>query len=256
MRQATIHSIDLNADLGEHDGDGYEGDEKLLAVVSSASIACGGHAGSLEVMEETARRASDHGVAVGAHPSYPDREGFGRRETAMRLPDIAMSVKQQLETLLDRAAKAGAPVRYLKPHGALYNRAMKDDELAGVLVQVVAATDPALVLLALPDRALARAAAAAGLRVAREAFIDRAYSRDGSLVPRSIEGAIITDVEHASERALTMAREGTVETIDGTTLTFRPDSMCVHSDSVNALALVKAVRTGLTRAGFSITSFA
>ncbi len=255
-RHGTISSIDLNADLGEHDGDRYEWDELLLAVVSSASIACGGHAGNAEVMEETVRRAAARGVAIGAHPSYPDREGFGRRETALGIPEIAHEVRAQVDLMLGCATQAGGGVAYVKLHGALYNRAMKDGELAAAIVECVAEADSSLVLLGLPDSELERASDRAGVRFAREGFIDRAYTSDGYLVPRTSDGAVITDAAHASWRAVGMARDKTVDTIDGTRITVRVDSLCVHGDSENAIELVTAARNAITKAGFIIAPFA
>jgi UPF0271 protein len=203
-------------------------------------------------MEETSRRAADRGVVIGAHPSYPDRQGFGRRDLDMPLQEIADSFRAQVELMMESAARAGSIVSYVKPHGALYNRAMRDAELANALVEVI----PPLVILALPASALSRAAQQRGMMVAREAFMDRAYSNDGTLVPRAVAGAVIHDVDTAAARALRIATERTVTTIDGIETDIEADSLCVHSDSRNAASIVTAARAALENAGFTIRSFA
>lgn len=220
-------------------------------MVSSASIACGAHAGNPVVMEETARRAADHGVAIGAHPSYPDREGFGRRDLGMPLSDVADSFRAQVDLMMECAARAGTFVSYVKPHGALYNRAMRDPELANALVEAM----QSLALLALPGSALYEAAGRRGLTAAREAFMDRAYMRDGTLVPRNMAGAVIDDADEAARRALRIATEKSVESLDGAVVRIEADSLCVHSDSRNSLAIVTAARAALEGAGFIIRSF-
>lgn len=252
----TIESIDLNADLGEHDGDGYTHDEALLALVSSASIACGAHAGNRDVMEGTARRAAALGVAIGAHPSYPDRDGFGRRVLDIPLAAVASSLRSQLDMMLGCAARAGTTVRYVKPHGALYNRAMTNEELAEALVECVRSADANLTILALPGSALAEAARASSMRLAREAFIDRAYASDGTLVPRSDTGAMIGDTVVAASRAVRIARDHSVESIDGTVVRVDADSLCIHGDNPRALSLLAATRTALEQIGFRVAPFA
>jgi UPF0271 protein len=247
--------MDLNADLGEHDGEGYAADEGLLAVVSSASIACGAHAGSTAVMTETAQRAAAMGVAIGAHPSYPDREGFGRRDMALPLPEIVGAFRVQVEAMLTCAERARTRVGYVKPHGALYNRAMTDRDLAETLAACVVDIDRDLVLLALPDGELAKASHRSGLRAAREGFVDRAYDSDGRLVARAIPGAVLHNVQTASDRAVAIASGKTIESIDGKPLLFQVHSLCVHSDSDHALEMLSATREKLERAGFSIRAF-
>lgn len=254
--EPAIESIDLNADLGEHDGDGYAHDEALLALVSSASIACGAHAGSREVMEETARRAAALGVTIGAHPSYPDRDGFGRRVLDIPLQAMASSVRSQIELMLDCAARAGTTVRYVKPHGALYNRAMTDRELAEALAECIRSADSSLAILALPGGALAAAARASAMRLAREAFIDRAYMNDGTLVPRSEAGAVIEDTAAAASRAARIARDHSVECIDGTVIGVDADSLCIHGDNPRAVSLLTSARDSLEQIGIRIAPFA
>ena len=254
--EQTIESIDLNADLGEHDGDGYTNDEALLALVSSASIACGAHAGNRDVMEGTARRAAALGVTIGAHPSYPDRAGFGRSVLDIPLAALVSSVRGQIDLMLDCAAGAGTTVRYVKPHGALYNRAMTDHELAEALVECVRSADSSLAILALPDSAMAAAARASQIRLAREAFIDRAYASDGTLVPRGDAGAIIEDAAVAASRAARIARDHSVESIDGTVVRVDADSLCIHGDNPRAVPVLEATRAALEKIGIRIAPFA
>ncbi|MEO8575640.1 MAG: 5-oxoprolinase subunit PxpA [Gemmatimonadales bacterium] len=249
-------SIDLNADLAEHDGDSFAHDDAILDVVSSASIACGAHAGSPVVMRQTIASAYTKGVSIGAHPGYPDREGFGRRESKLSITAIGDSVAAQIEQLLDCCAAEGAKLVYVKPHGALYNRAMKDAELSAELVKRIAAIDDSLIILTLPKSALARISIVMGLSIAREAFIDRAYLPDGKLVPRSESGAVIHEVDAAASRAVEMARDHRVMAIDGTEIGIDAQSFCVHGDSIHALQTVTEARRRLEAAGFSIETFA
>jgi 5-oxoprolinase (ATP-hydrolysing) subunit A len=252
----SIRSIDLNADLGEHEGAGFESDSALLDLVSSANIACGAHAGSPEVMRMTVATAYEKGVAIGAHPGYPDREGFGRRELDIGMAQIIASVEAQIELMAECCAVEGARLSYVKPHGALYNRAARDADLAGMLSSVIAKFDSSLIVLALADGALEREAHAHGLRVAREAFIDRSYREDGSLVPRGIEGALIDNPSISAERAVRIAADNEVVTLSGTVLQITPDSLCVHGDSLHALDTLRATRQQLERAGITILPFA
>jgi UPF0271 protein len=249
-------SIDLNADIGEHDGKSYESDSRLLEVVSSANIACGKHAGSLAVMRRTVALAYEKGVSIGAHPGYPDREGFGRRETGLPLDEIVRSFEQQIENLRACCDAEGARLRYVKPHGAMYNRAARDPELARLLAESVERIDPSLVILTLPDSLLAHEARAHGLRSAAEAFIDRSYKRDGFLVPREQSGAVIEDANLAAARAVALASGDHIETIDGSTIMVHADSLCVHGDSRNALETIRLARANLESAGFTIVPFA
>jgi len=253
---APIRSIDLNADLGEHDGAGYPRDDAILDVVSSASVACGGHAGSLSVMRRTVASAYAKGVAIGAHPGFPDRDGFGRRDSTLSVKEIGASVADQIGVLRDSCAAEGARLLYVKPHGALYNRSVADVDVANELVERIRDIDDALVVLTLPASAFGEAAKHAGLSVAREAFIDRAYMSDGTLVPRTRDGAVIHDPGLAATRALTMVSTRRVTTIDGVEIGIDAESFCVHGDSVNALETVSEARRQLEAAGFSIAPFA
>jgi UPF0271 protein len=252
----TKRAIDLNADLGEHDGDGFPGDDAILGVVSSASVACGAHAGSKDVMLRTVELAAARGVTVGAHPGYPDRQGFGRRELDLTLDAIGYSVSQQIELLAECCKLAGTKLAYVKPHGALYNRAVNDAYLARTIAGCIANFDRSLVVLTLPRSALRDEAQELGLEVAAEAFIDRAYMPDGTLVPRSRADAIIHDVIAASERAVELARTGHISAVSGERLAIVAESLCVHGDNPDALATVTAARRALEDAGVSIEPFA
>ena len=249
-------TIDLNADIGEHDGDRFADDAAILDVVSSANIACGAHAGSPEVMRRTIRAAVDRGVSVGAHPGYPDREGFGRHELNMTLRSILDSFEEQLVSINECCKVEGATLRYVKPHGALYNRAAREPELAAVIADATARFDTNLFILALSSSQLEKAARARGLRVAREAFIDRAYMNDGSLVPRKSIGAVIRNAAVAADRAVSIAVNQKVESVDGYIVDVVADSLCVHGDSANALETVSLARSRLRESGFEIKAFA
>ncbi|HUQ98218.1 MAG TPA: 5-oxoprolinase subunit PxpA [Gemmatimonadaceae bacterium] len=249
-------SIDLNADLGEHEGDGTSSDMRILDLVSSASIACGVHSGSAAVMEMTVQAAMERGVSIGAHPSYPDREGFGRRDIDMPVDQILESVRDQIISLEQTCATNGARLAYVKPHGALYNRAARDSDLARQLADLVASINPELVMLALSGSALESSSRDAGLQVACEAFIDRAYMSDGTLMPRDRSGAVIDDASIAGGRAVEMAKYGKVRSFDGKPVLVTADSLCVHGDSRNAIQILDKVRRRLTEVGFTIAPFA
>lgn len=249
-------TIDLNADLGE----GFAvyrflQEPAVLSLVTSANIACGAHAGDPMVMREAVARAKAAGVVIGAHPGYPDREGFGRRELAASPEEIGAMVIVQIGALAAVCAAAGTRLRYVKPHGALYNRAARDAAAARAIAEAVHAVDPSLVLLGLDGSALVRAGEDAGLAVAREAFLDRAYRPDGTLVPRGEPGAVLTDPAHVAERALRMVTEHHVIAVDGTRHLMRPDSLCAHGDGGNPYALVHGVRSALEEAGVRIAPF-
>jgi Uncharacterized proteins, homologs of lactam utilization protein B len=251
----SVRTIDLNADLGEHDGDGAAADSAMLDVVSSANIACGVHAGSPEVMEMTVKAAIARGVAIGAHPSYPDREGFGRRELGLSIDEVIDSMRDQIGALAKCCNALGARLSYVKPHGALYNRASGDVELAKAIASCVADIDPALTVLALSGSALEHESRNAGLKVAREAFMDRAYKSDGMLVPREQEGAVIADAATAADRASSIAINHKIEAIDGKVVSAWADSLCVHGDSPNAIDIVRAARKKLEGLGLTIEPF-
>jgi UPF0271 protein len=255
LNTETPGTIDLNADLGEHDGEGHAADEALLDLVSSANIACGAHAGNERVMVQTVRSADQRGVTIGAHPSYPDREGFGRRTMEIGLDELRASVREQIVALRRCCEDAGARLGYVKPHGALYNRAARDPRLARMLAECIGDVDAGLVVLSLPRSELEVAARAAGLGTAREAFIDRAYDADGMLVPRDRDGAVLHGPRQLAIRALRIASEGTVETIDGDEIEITAESLCVHGDNDEAREIVLATRQVLLANGYSVDSF-
>lgn len=230
-------------------------DAELLDSVTSASIACGFHAGDPVVMRETVEAAVRCGVTIGAHPSYPDLVGFGRREMAATAAEIEALVVYQIGALHGVCAAAGACLRYVKAHGALYNRAVREVAAADAIARAVRGVDPTLALLGLAESELIRAADRAGIRGVNEAFVDRAYRSDGTLVPRSEAGAVLDDTAEIAERAVQMVQTGTVRSIDGAVIQVRTESLCTHGDGPPALATVRAVRRGLENAGVRIASF-
>jgi UPF0271 protein len=252
-----LFQLDLSADVGEGIvSAGGSTDLKVLSLVSSASVACGGHAGDEETMRRATALARRLGVTIGAHPGYPDREGFGRRELDLPPDAVAAQVADQIHALIRCAAAEGARVCYVKPHGALYNRAAREPGLAEAIAAAVRSVDPSLALLGLAGSALVAAASAAGLRGVAEAFLDRGYAADGALVPRSQPGALVDDAEAVARRAVGLARDRVVETVDGSRLPVAAESCCVHGDSPRAPELLRAARAALERAGVTIAPFA
>ena len=240
--------IDLNADLGE--GDPY--DAELLRVVSSCNIACGGHAGDAESIAATMREALANGVSVGAHPGYPDREGFGRRSGFMTGEPLREALRLQLEEFARVAGEVGAPISHVKPHGTLYTDAVVDAELANVIAGAVADMPSRPMLVGQPGTELEAAATAHGLRFVAEAFVDRAYRADGQLVPRSEAGAVHGDISQIQQQAVTLARDGNVRSADGSTIPVRADTLCIHGDTPGAAEAARAVRDALEREGVEI----
>ena len=242
--------IDLNCDMGESFGRYTLGDDAaMLDVVTSANVACGLHAGDPAVMQATVALAARKGVAVGAHPGYPDVQGFGRRAMALTPAEIEATVLYQIGALAGFARAADVPLVHVKPHGALYNVAAREQAVAEAIVRAVAAFDSGLIVVTLPNSALLYAARAAGLRVAREGFADRAYSEDGSLVPRSAPGAVIHDPALATARAIRMVARGEVETITGKVIPLHIDTLCIHGDTPGAVTIAAALRAALEAAG-------
>ena len=241
-------TIDLNADLGE----GEACDAELLQVVSSCNIACGGHAGDAESIEATLREALARGVNVGAHPAYPDREGFGRRSRFMGGEPLRDALRSQLDDFGRAAARLGATVTHVKPHGTLYTDAVVDAELADVIAGVVAEVPGKPMLVGQPGTALESAAEAHGLGFIAEAFVDRAYQPNGQLVPRSQPGAVHGDIAQIQRQAVSLARDGTVQCPDGSTVAVRADTLCIHGDTPGAAAAARAVREALEHEGIEI----
>ena len=244
--------IDLNADVGESYGAWSLGeDEALIPLVTSVNVACGAHAGDPDVIARTIAIAARHGVAVGAHPGYPDRAGFGRRAMALSPAEIERSVVVQVGAVWAAARAAGVPLRHVKTHGALYNRAARDEDAAVAIARAVASVDPGLWLLGLAGSAQVEAGRALGLRVVEEAFADRAYEADGSLRSRTLEGSVVDDPAAAAAQALAIVR-GSVTAVDGTAVPLRADSICVHGDLPGAAARARAVREALEAAGVEL----
>lgn len=249
--------MDLNSDLGEGYGRWALGDDAaMLEVVTSANVACGFHAGDPATIERTVGTAVECGVAVGAQVSYPDLAGFGRREIDVAPGDLTADVLYQLGALEAFAKAAGSRVRYVKPHGALYNRIARDPVQAAAVVEAIRRYDPALPLLTLPGSAAMEAAREAGVPTVAEGFADRAYTGEGRLVSRREPGAVLHDPERVAARAVVMATEGRVETIDGGQVEVEVRSLCVHGDTPGAVDLARAVRAALEEAGVALEAFA
>ena len=248
--------IDLNSDLGEHYGSWHMGDDDaLLDIVTSANVACGFHAGDPHSMLATVRAAAARGVTIGAHVSYPDLVGFGRRPMEVSHEELMTDVIYQIGALQGIARAVGTRVAYVKPHGALYNRIAHDERQAGAVIDAMLAINPELPLVGLAGAPVIAQAAAAGLRTIAEAFADRAYEADGSLVSRGQPGAVLHDPEMVGARMVRLAREGVVESAAGTLVSIPVDSMCVHGDSSGAVAMAQAVRRHLLRAGVTLAPF-
>jgi 5-oxoprolinase (ATP-hydrolysing) subunit A len=248
--------IDLNADLGESWGGRLLGDdEALLQVVTSANVACGLHAGDARTMARTAELAAGRGVAVGAHVSYRDRDGFGRTFIDVAPTVLRDDVLFQLDALARACAGAGTRVSYVKPHGALYHAICSHPGQAGAVVDAICSFDPTLPLLGLPDTVATLRAADAGLRTVVEAFADRAYTADGGLVPRDRDGSVLHDPDLVAGRMLELVTTGTVEAIDGSRVAVTAESICVHGDSPGAVAMAQALRARLAAAGVILAPF-
>lgn len=247
--EATMR-IDLNGDVGESFGRyTLGGDEALMPALTSANIACGFHAGDPGVMRATVDLARSHGVAIGAHPGFPDLVGFGRRALAASPREVEDLVLYQVGALAAIARAQGTRLRHVKPHGALYNQAASDLSLAEAVARAVAAFDPSLVLVGLSGSKLLEAGRHAGLGVAAEAFADRAYQSDGTLVPRDRPGAVLTDADTVAERALAMVRDRAVTAEDGARVELAIDTLCLHGDTPAAASLAGRVREVLAAAG-------
>lgn len=243
-----MRAIDLNADVGERD-DLAAVEEELLEVVTSVNVACGGHAGDAGTMERVVRAALARGVAVGAHPSYPDREGFGRRVLPMPPDALAVSVAEQVAALRGVAERCGARLAHVKPHGALYNAAAKDPILARAIAVGVARVAPGGVLVGLAGSEMLAAFAEAGFAVAAEAFADRGYEADGSLTPRGRPGALKASAGEAAAQALSIALRGEVVSAGGSRVPVDAKTICLHSDTPGAVAFARAIAARLREAG-------
>ncbi len=243
-------SIDLNADLGE----GAPGEGELLDLVSSASIACGFHAGDPAMMRASIMAARDAGVAVGAHPSLADRENFGRQELSITPDEVFAMVAYQVGAFNGLALSFGVRANHVKPHGALYNMAVRDVPLADAIARAVFAIDPSLTLFAPNDSALAQASERVGLSVTNEVFADRNYLPDGTLVHRSRPDALLHDPDAAAERVLRILHENRVRAIDGSDVAVKADTICIHGDNPESVAFARELRAKLLDAGIAIAA--
>lgn len=240
--------VDLNADLGEGCGD----DEAIIACISSANIACGWHAGDSGTQLQAIRAAIRHGVAIGAHPSFPDREHFGR-QTMARDPELVyIDLLMQIGGLQTMVAALGGQLKHVKPHGALYNQAATDAILADAIARAVKTCDPTLKLIGLAGSELIKSGQRAGLATLEEGFADRAYLSDGSLAPRSTPGAVITDASLALQQTMQMLGSGQVTTLDGHCIPIKVDSICLHGDGKQALAFARQLRDALQTNGWQV----
>jgi len=248
--------IDLNADLGEGFGRWTLGDDAaLLDVVTSANIACGFHAGDPSIMRQACQQAAARGVRIGAQVGYRDLVGFGRRHIDIARGDLTADILYQLGALQAFAVAAGGQVDYLKPHGALYNTAVIDPVQAGAIVDAVSTFDRTLPILTLPGSMLAHLAAEADIEVVAEAFADRSYRVDGTLVPRGEPGALLTDAHAIAERAVSIARDGRVPAEDDGLIGLTPQSLCIHGDTPGSVTIARAVRDALVAAGVELQPF-
>jgi UPF0271 protein len=248
--------IDLNADAGESFGAWSMGDEAaLFASITSVNIACGFHAGDASVIRHTIQLAAGAGLRIGAHPSYPDLQGFGRRSMRLSPGEVEDAVLYQVAALAGMARAEGARLTHVKPHGALYNDAARDEHLAEAIARAVVSIDGGLVLVGLAGSALLDAGRRVGLRVAAEAFADRAYLPDGSLAPRACEGAVIHEAGAVAHRAIRIVREGRVLSMDQVTdVALEAETLCIHGDTPEAAHLARTVRAGLEAAGVQVAA--
>lgn len=246
--ESRITVIDLNADLGEGAGT----DESLLEYITSANVACGAHAGDMETIRRTVALALARGVAIGAHPSFPDREGFGRRAMTLPPSEVRATVAAQVEVVVRAARDAGVRLQHVKPHGALYNQAATDRVLAAAIGDAVRGVDASLIVMALAGSPMVSVLRELGLRVAQEGFVDRGYSMNGTLVPRAQPNALITDPALAARRAVLLATEHMVVVESGETISVDAATLCLHGDTPGAVALARTVRRALDQAGVSV----
>ncbi|MDJ0338232.1 5-oxoprolinase subunit PxpA [Cryobacterium sp. PH31-O1] len=249
-------TIDLNSDVGESFGNWTVGDDAaIIASVTSVNVAGGFHAGDPTTIRATCAAAAAAGVTVGAHPGYRDLAGFGRRFIDMDAAELSNDVIYQIGAVQALARAAGTTVRYVKPHGALYNAIAHHPVQAQAVIDAVRAVDPTLALMVLPNSEIERRAQAGGLRTVAEAFADRAYNPDGSLVSRTLPGAVLHSVEAVTAQVVRLAVEGTVIAVDGSVIAMPAASICLHGDTPDAVRLAAAVRSALLAAGVSVASF-
>ena len=245
--------VDFNCDMGESFGQYKLGcDEEVIKYITSANVACGFHAGDPQSMRYTVELAEKHGVAIGAHPAFPDLQGFGRRNMAVTPSEARNDVAYQIGAL--QAFTKNRRLQHVKPHGAMYNMAVYNTELAKAINEAVLETDPDMIIVVLAGSPWANLGRKMGLKVAEEAFADRALNADGTLVPRSEPGAVIHDLAEVVERSVQMVSEGSVKAITGEDVSIRADTLCLHGDTPGSIEIAKAVRSGLESSGVNITS--
>lgn len=250
-----MYQVDLNSDIGESFGNYNLGlDEEVAKYISSANIACGFHAGDPNVMEKTVKTAISENVSIGAHPGYPDLMGFGRRNINVSANEVKNYIKYQIGALWAFAQSSGIKLQHVKPHGAMYNMAAKNKELAKAIAEGIYEVDSDLILVGLANSELIRAGLEVKLKVANEVFADRAYNTDGTLVPRGKEGAVIHDTDIAIKRVIKMVKEGKVKTITGEEINIKADTICVHGDNPQAVDFVNNIKKTLENEGIQIVS--
>jgi UPF0271 protein len=243
--------IDLNCDMGE----GFDADEQLMPYISSANIACGYHAGDTDTMRRTVDLCLEYNVAIGAHPSYPDRDNFGRTDmlyNGVQPEDLPAMIAEQINLLEAVCKTAGAKLTHVKPHGALYNRAAKDVAVSRLICDTILETNPKLILYGLSGSVMETIALQCGLEFRREVFADRTYQQDGSLRPRTMPDALITDNDKCIQQVLQMIRSGVVTTIDGIEIPMTAETICIHGDGVHAVEFAKVIYEELRRNGIEI----
>ncbi len=245
-----LEKIDLNCDMGE----GYTTDALIMPLISSANIACGYHAGGGELMRQTIRLALQHGVAIGAHPSFEDKEGFGRREMHLSSDEIYQIVLDQLNIMRKAAAEEGAKLHHVKPHGALYNMAAKDAMIADAIARAIKKIDASLILYGLPNSASETSAIQYGLQFYREVFSDRTYTDEGLLTPRGNNNAIIETVEQSIEQVLQIILQETLQSTTGSVISIKADTVCIHGDGENAVAFAQEINKALSQNKITISA--
>ena len=249
-------SIDLNCDMGEGFGPHDSGnDARVMPLITSANIACGFHASDPRMMARTVHLAAQHGVAIGAHPSYPDLVGFGRRAMELTVEEIEADVTYQVGALWAFCRAEGVPLRHVKAHGALYNKAAGDIATARAIAQAINKVDSSLIMVCLSNSAMVEAAGEAGVTCVEEAFADRAYTGEGKLVPRAKPGAVLHDPALIAERVLRMARDKIVVADDGSEVTLHPQTICVHGDTPGSYEMLTAIRRRLEENGVQLKPF-
>lgn len=251
----NISRVDLNSDLGESFGSYKLGmDDEVIKHVTSVNIACGWHAGDPLVMDRTVKAAVREGTAIGVHPGFPDLLGFGRRNLAATPEEVKAYVKYQLGALMAFAKANGAAIQHVKAHGALYNMAAKDAKLAAAIAEAIREVDQNIILMGLANSEMINAGKEMGLKTANEVFADRAYNPDGTLVSRSLPGAVIHDADLAISRVVRMVKEGKVQAVNGEDIEIKADSICVHGDNPEAVEFTRKIRARLEQEGVEVTA--